>query len=333
LTVGGENDGIEIAGIGYAKVAHLYYSILSNHLLASNADFMDARDATVEACQMLMENGVHGFVPQDCIQVTRAFAAVGLGELGVLVSSPPPEAVVVDDQSPGFARQGENSHWEGASAGYRDHFYWIQSNQADVDDLAIWDLSLGDAGDYDLYVYIPETHSTANAAHYLINHSGESSEVIVDQSVHPNEWLHLGTYTFCGRENENLQITNLSRGSPGSEVAADAMAYINQSGFVDGLGKRFDCWQQEIVEQAKQKWDELKQEVANWIADQLDRLWQNILDWIEGQIQNMVDQLEQQLAEWFNQMCLQICGLALWPIGMGWGIKRWFSRYRLKGRN
>ena len=333
LTVGGEKGDIKITSIGYAKVAHLYYSVLANRLLASNADFMDARDATVKACQSFVESNAHGFILQDCIQVTRAFAAVGLGDPSVLVSSPPPEAVIVDDQSPEFVRQGDISHWEEATTGYRDHFYWIQSDKADEDDLAVWDLSSGKPGDYDLFAYIPETHSTANAAHYLINHSGESSEVIVNQRAHPNEWLHLGLYTFCGMGSENLQITNLGSGSPGSEVAADAMAYIDQSGFVDGLGKRFDCWQQEISDQVRQKWEELKQGVADWVAEQLDRLWQNILDWIEAQIQNTIDQLEQQFTEWLNQMCLQICGLALWPIGIGWGIQRRFSRYRLKGGN
>ncbi len=332
LVVGGEKNGIAISGIGYVKVARLYYAVLSNGLLASNANFMDARDAIVETCQSLVENNEFGFEFRDCVQVVNAFAAVGLGNPFTLVSSPPPDAVVVDDQSPEFTRQGEISNWKEATTGYRDHFYWIQSDQADVDDLAIWDLSSGKPGDYDLYVYIPETHSTANNTHYLINHFGESSEVIVDQNAHQNEWLHLGSYTFCGRESENLQITDLSSGTSGSEVAVDAMAYINQSGFADGLGKRFDCWQQEISDQAKQKWEELKQAVADWINEQLDRLWQSILDWIEMQIQNMIDQLEQQLTEWLNQICLQICGLALWPIGVGWGIKRWFSRYRLKQR-
>ena len=79
LVNGGTHNGHTIDPIGPTKAAFLYYDVLTTRL-AENADFDEARNATVEQARSYATFGnAHSFAMEDVCQVINAFASVGLG--------------------------------------------------------------------------------------------------------------------------------------------------------------------------------------------------------------------------------------------------------------
>jgi CSLREA domain-containing protein len=75
---GGPHNGFVIRGIDRPKTQRLYYDVLTTRL-TENAQFIDARDATVAQAQAYLADGEHGFTGEDVCSVINAFASVGLG--------------------------------------------------------------------------------------------------------------------------------------------------------------------------------------------------------------------------------------------------------------
>jgi hypothetical protein len=78
IAQGGTHHGLTIHGIGREKTQRLYYDVLTTRL-TSNAQFMDARDATVKKAREYALGSLYGFTFNDLCNVTNAFASVGLG--------------------------------------------------------------------------------------------------------------------------------------------------------------------------------------------------------------------------------------------------------------
>lgn len=78
ITDGDTFNGFSISGIGRVKTQRLYYDVVTSRL-ARNAQFMDARDATVEQAQTYVRESRYGFTWTDVCSVINAFASVGLG--------------------------------------------------------------------------------------------------------------------------------------------------------------------------------------------------------------------------------------------------------------
>lgn len=76
---GGSHRGINVRGIGREKMARLYYTVLTSRL-TSNAQFIDARSATVALAREWVRDGLkYGFTTPDVCSIINAFAAVGVG--------------------------------------------------------------------------------------------------------------------------------------------------------------------------------------------------------------------------------------------------------------
>lgn len=112
------------AQIGRLKLAQIFYRTLTMKL-TSRADFLDARDATIEACDELATTD--GITPDDCLVVSTAFASAGIvtsilpgpmqyhvfvplitGSSGRCTSNP---ANLIDN--PGFETPGAWAQWSG----------------------------------------------------------------------------------------------------------------------------------------------------------------------------------------------------------------------------
>jgi len=78
IAQGGTDYGLTILGIGRQKTQRLYYDVLTTRL-TSNAQFMDARDATVKKAKEYVSGDRYGFTSRDVCDVVNAFASVGLG--------------------------------------------------------------------------------------------------------------------------------------------------------------------------------------------------------------------------------------------------------------
>ncbi len=82
MTDGGTHAGVTVRGIGRAKVAKLFYYVLTGRL-SPTSNFMDARNATVTLAREWAGRGEHGFTKADVCSVINAYAAVGLGALDI----------------------------------------------------------------------------------------------------------------------------------------------------------------------------------------------------------------------------------------------------------
>ena len=78
LTQGGVHGGVAVQGIGRAKVAQLYYDVLTTPRLTSSANFMDARNSSLTQAMIYYLKGL--WSQSNVSSVANAFAAVGLGE-------------------------------------------------------------------------------------------------------------------------------------------------------------------------------------------------------------------------------------------------------------
>jgi len=79
ITAGDTHNDIAVRGMGREKAGRLYYDVLTTRL-TSNAQFIDARDATVEQARAYVRDGLYGFTNTDVCDVINAYASVGLGD-------------------------------------------------------------------------------------------------------------------------------------------------------------------------------------------------------------------------------------------------------------
>ncbi|MDQ7029667.1 MAG: M4 family metallopeptidase [Ardenticatenia bacterium] len=79
LVEGGTHNDITVRGIGRQKAGRLYYDVLTRRL-TSNAQFMDARNATVWMALLYDFFSRYDFTSDDVCDVINAFASVGLGD-------------------------------------------------------------------------------------------------------------------------------------------------------------------------------------------------------------------------------------------------------------
>jgi Zn-dependent metalloprotease len=78
LMQGGMHNGVVIQSISRARVAKLYFAVLTTGV-TSGSTFLDARDLTMLYAGAFAVNGEHGFNASHVCQVRNAFASVGLG--------------------------------------------------------------------------------------------------------------------------------------------------------------------------------------------------------------------------------------------------------------
>ncbi|MFQ5812711.1 MAG: M4 family metallopeptidase [Anaerolineae bacterium] len=91
MTDGATFNGYTVTGLGYAKVADLYYEVQTN-LLTSSADYADLYDALIQACSNL------GYSASDCQEVRDAVDATEMNQQPTTCAAP--EASICDSGSP-----------------------------------------------------------------------------------------------------------------------------------------------------------------------------------------------------------------------------------------
>jgi hypothetical protein len=82
LTVeGGTHNGITVNGLGLTKTEQLYFTTIFDIRLTASASFYDYRDVILEVCKWMNENNLNGITIADCLDVYKAWASVGLGDI------------------------------------------------------------------------------------------------------------------------------------------------------------------------------------------------------------------------------------------------------------
>jgi len=123
----------------------------------------------------------------------------------------PPDEVIVDDRSAGFAKGGAVAAWHSATEGHGGDLLWTRNNDRARPNYnwARWYPNLT-PGRYAVFVYVPERYSTTSHARYWVSHQGGYSLRPVDQSANGGRWVSLGTYWFEGTRQDYVSLADVT---------------------------------------------------------------------------------------------------------------------------
>ncbi|RRR73861.1 MAG: hypothetical protein EI684_08200 [Candidatus Viridilinea halotolerans] len=145
--------------------------------------------------------------------------------------APPVEAeagaLVVDDASTGFVRQG--FPWNEAQCGFGGSHTWTGSTRivARATAAAAWQPNDLPPGYYELLAYIPNCGGLATrSANYQITHDAGTTSVPLDQQAHAGAWASLGAYSFGSDPNLSPRVfLDDLAADEGLAVRYDALAW------------------------------------------------------------------------------------------------------------
>jgi hypothetical protein len=135
--------------------------------------------------------------------------------------------LIVDDKSSGFQKAGPSESWYEVAVGYASHTYWTYNSNALVYNYAKWVPSLPQAGNYQVYAFIPKSRADTKNARYRIHHNGQDSASVVDQSVYFDKWVSLGTYSFAANGDEYAYLDDVTGEAYASrKIGFDAVKFV-----------------------------------------------------------------------------------------------------------
>jgi len=156
--------------------------------------------------------------------------------------APPwPGAVVVDTDSPDFAKDGDG--WQSTPSGYGGSALFVPSLRGDDDApwdlrplarpaIAVWRPALPAAGRYRVLAYVPYALSgleDATEVRYRVRYSGGEADVMVNDSDAANDWVDLGTYRFDPNDRPSVALSNVVEAEQRG-VWADAVVWLPVAG-------------------------------------------------------------------------------------------------------
>jgi hypothetical protein len=153
-------------------------------------------------------------------------------------AAPPQDAVLVDTDSPGFAKDGDG--WRAVPVGYGGSALFVPSTRGAAASppwelrplirpaVAIWQPHLPTAGRYRVLAYIPYALSgldDATHVRYHIRYTSGEAEIIVNVQEQANDWVDLGTYPFTPDDQPAVAVSNMVETEQHS-VWADAIMWL-----------------------------------------------------------------------------------------------------------
>ncbi len=113
-------------------------------------------------------------------------------------------------------------YFHDTNAGYNGHFWWTGTMNTTNDWCYVtWTPNLSEAGDYEVFTYIPSVNATAQDAKYIITHDDGTNEVLINQSLYSDEWVSLGIYPFSPGNGGNVYLGD-NTGIDDQDIAFDA---------------------------------------------------------------------------------------------------------------
>jgi murein DD-endopeptidase MepM/ murein hydrolase activator NlpD len=152
--------------------------------------------------------------------------------------TPPPDAVVVDNSSPGFAIHGE---WQRSQLGYgggalftatkwlnTERQPWEMRRLVEAPAVAVWKPDLPRAARYRVLAYIPYILNgldDSRAIRYRVRHSEGETAVVVNAESTANAWADLGIYSFDPAQQPRVSLSTLA-GDEARGLWADAVVWL-----------------------------------------------------------------------------------------------------------
>jgi len=138
----------------------------------------------------------------------------------------PGNAIVVDDQSAGFAQYGPAGNWHDATyptdAYYLGHAYWTSNTYDTVENWGVWTPPALD-GPYEVLVFVPANYADTTYAAYQVQHAGGDDWLPVNQSIYWAEWVSLGVFASVS----DVYLTDVTYETYGEHwIAFDAVAFV-----------------------------------------------------------------------------------------------------------
>jgi hypothetical protein len=114
-----------------------------------------------------------------------------------------PDQIVVDTDgtTPNFGsfRRANVPNWYSGPYGFNGAMLWTFVSAETEANWGEWRPNLPAAGQWQVWVFIPEENSTTTYARYLVVHAEGRTEVAVNQGANINTWVLLGTFQFSDK--------------------------------------------------------------------------------------------------------------------------------------
>ncbi|MCF7832503.1 MAG: PKD domain-containing protein [Candidatus Marinimicrobia bacterium] len=138
---------------------------------------------------------------------------------------------IVDDKqfNNGFYIKAEGNivpmrYYHSTKSGYGGHHWWTYS-EASAEDICyvVWTPQMAENAYYKVSAYIP-ANASATTAIYRVYHAAGVSNVIIDQSAHPDTWVSLGKY-LMKTDGTNYIYLGDSTGVSSEKITFDAIKW------------------------------------------------------------------------------------------------------------
>ncbi len=107
------------------------------------------------------------------------------------------EAIISDD-GPCLRRFGPPQYWHEENQGHNNNAFWTYTIDAPQPDNHVrWALNFEQAGQYEVFAYIPAAFGQSEQARYVVRHDGEQTNAVRSQRSAPDNWLSLGRFDFA----------------------------------------------------------------------------------------------------------------------------------------
>jgi hypothetical protein len=185
--------------------------------------------ATTAAAVRFVSAGAHPVIVEyyDRHGPSLIYFTFGTDEPSVPDIPVPSSEVIVDNLDPGFQKGGPNSSWYYRSVGYKGHTYWTYNSDAVMYNFAKWVPQLPQAGNYEVFAFVPRQRADTRSARYRIYHNGEEHSHWVNQSIYFDKWVSLGTYHFSADGSEHVYLDDVT-GEPYAayKIGFDAVKFV-----------------------------------------------------------------------------------------------------------
>lgn len=129
--------------------------------------------------------------------------------------------------------RGPTDFWNRESLGNDDDLAWTYAFQSGSHlNSAEWEISLKEAGNFDVEIFGVEEFATYSGVRYVVHHDGTATEVIVDQSK-ASGWYSIGSFSFAAGKNQKLTLfdnTDDAVTGAGKRIMVDAIRLSPKAG-------------------------------------------------------------------------------------------------------
>lgn len=183
---------------------------------------------TYQTRSVRLKGGYRTFVVEYYDHVGNAIAQVSFDDYPDDKPDPGAAAIIVDDNSPRFTWGGPSGNRYSGPGGYGSST-WTYNSANNPINFGKWTPPISNAGNYEIFAFIPGSNATTTAARYRVCHYGEQQTRMLNQSSYRNQWVSLGTYYFKGDGRECVTLYDATGEPPNStKVAFDALKFVKR---------------------------------------------------------------------------------------------------------